>query len=357
MNRFLYTLFFVSILQAGWAQKPRTQFNGFGHTEYFMESTKDHSYSYFTIGEHDFFVTSSLTDKISFLGEFVIRFNDKSATGFFPSIERSFIRFNYYKNHHLIVGKIHTPVNYWNDVYHHGRVFFPAVERPVAFSHLVPLHTLGVQMQGQNLGNSNFGYDLVVGNGIASSDGFSADIAPSLTAAFHFKPKTGMRIGGSYYYNNITGNGRGAHSGHSDPRLTNYTGPVYKGNVKFHLLSASFAYFNNRYEVLNEFAYNLTKTDSLGLAQNATNYLYAGWRINDKSIPFIHIDWMQISDKDLHTYGYKVGRYAIGYRHEFTHQINLKSELEYQSADRHMQGGSHAAHNHFVFKLQLAYAF
>lgn len=350
-------LFLLLINASAWSQKPRTQFNGFGHTEYFLESTKDHSYSYFSIGEHDFFVTSNITDRISFLGEFVIRFNDKSATGFFPSIERSFAKFNYYKNHNIIAGKIHTPVNYWNDVYHHGRVFFPAIERPVFFNHIVPVHTLGLQFQGQNMGSNNFGYDFVLGNGIASTDGFSGDFAPSITTAFHFKPKKGMRIGASYYYNNIIGNGRGTHSGHTDPRNTNYTGPLYKGDVRFHLLSGSFAYFNNKYEVLNEFAYNITNTDSLGKAGNYTNYLYAGWRLGEKSVPFIHVDVMNVSDKDLHTYGYKVGRYALGYRYEFSHLINLKTEIEYQTAERDQHSGSHTGHNHIVLKMQLAYSF
>ena len=87
-----FCLFFFLIAEVVRAQKPRTQFNGFGHTEYFMESTKNHSYSYFSLGEHDFFVTSNIPDKISFLGEFVFRFSDKSVSGFLPSIERSFVK-------------------------------------------------------------------------------------------------------------------------------------------------------------------------------------------------------------------------------------------------------------------------
>jgi len=85
--------------------------------------------------------------------------------------------------------------------------------------------------------------------------------------------------------------------------------------------------------------------------------LYAGLRLGEKSVPFIHVDLMNVSDKDLHTYGYKVGRYAIGYRHEFSHLINLKTELEYQTAERHQYGGGHSDHNHVVLKMQLAYAF
>ena len=109
--------------------------------------------------------------------------------------------------------------------------------------------------------------------------------------------------------------------------------------------------------MLNEFAYNITNTDSLGKAGNYTNYLYAGWRLGEKSVPFIHVDVMNVSDKDLHTYGYKVGRYALGYRYEFSHLINLKTEIEYQTAERDQHSGSHTGHNHIVLKMQLAYSF
>ena len=70
--------------------------------------------------------------------------------------EKMQLLYDYYKNHSIIIGKIHTPVNYWNDVYHHGRVFFPSIDRPTSFSYLVPLHNLGIQFQGQNLGKWNF---------------------------------------------------------------------------------------------------------------------------------------------------------------------------------------------------------
>lgn len=89
------------------AQLKQTQFNGFGHLEYTLEH-EDSTNSYFSIGEHDFFITSNLSNRISFLGEYVIRFNQ--ATSYFrPSIERSFMRFNYTNNHNIIAGKIHTP--------------------------------------------------------------------------------------------------------------------------------------------------------------------------------------------------------------------------------------------------------
>ena len=78
----------------------------------------------FGFGEQDLFITSELSDRLSFLGESVFKYTPSSPTEFSVSIERIVIKYNFQGNHNIIIGKIHTPLNYWNDTYHHGRVFF-----------------------------------------------------------------------------------------------------------------------------------------------------------------------------------------------------------------------------------------
>src|ERR1700709_150472 len=74
----------------------------------------------FGFSEQDLFITSALNDRISFLGESVFKYAPSSPTEFSVSIERVIINYNIKRNHNLILGKIHTPLNYWNDTYHHG---------------------------------------------------------------------------------------------------------------------------------------------------------------------------------------------------------------------------------------------
>jgi hypothetical protein len=336
------------------AQEKSTRFNGFGHSEYTLVN-KDSIDSYFSLGEHDFFVTSNLSKRISFLGEYVFRFNTKSATSFLPSIERSFVKFNYYKGHSIIGGKIHSPVNYWNDVYHHGRVFFPVIDRPFAFSYMIPLHTLGLQVQGQNLGKLGFGYDFVFGNGISSSDAFQGAFSPSYTAAVHIKPIDGMRLGISHYYNRLDQNTSGAHIGHL---ITpgNTGAPNYKGPVDFNLSCVSMAWFGKRFEFLNEYAYNTSRTDSLGEAYNFSNFTYLGYRINEKSIPFILVDYLRIADNDLHVFKNEQLKLAVGYRHEINYLVNVKIQAEHIWS----QHENHLIDNHLGslgLRVQLAYGF
>src|SRR5689334_9854225 len=87
----------------------------------------------FGLGEQDLFITSELNDRFSFLGESVFKFSIGSPTTFDVSIERVVLKYNFSGNHNLLIGKHHTPINYWNDTYHHGRVFFPTIDRPLLF--------------------------------------------------------------------------------------------------------------------------------------------------------------------------------------------------------------------------------
>ncbi len=347
--------FLISFLCCGssFAQKIETQFNGFGHVEFHLDHS-DKTNAYFSIGEHDFFVNSQLKKRISFLGEYVIRFNGKSATSFLPSIERSLLKFNYYKNHNFIVGKIHTPVNFWNDTYHHGRLFFPTIDRPISFSYFIPVHTLGIQSQGQNIGKWNFGYDLVFGNGINSTDGMNSGLDFSYTAAFHVKPIENFRFGISYFYENTKNHNPGTHSGHSQI-YPHYDGEEYYGPMTIQLTSSSISYFGNKIEFLNEFSYNRTYTDSLGGANNYSNFTFIGYRLKDMYVPYLTADIIHVADNDLFIHPFDLLKLCLGYRHEISHLLSIKAQFEYMSTLH--QHDDHVHIPRYGFRVQFAYGF
>jgi hypothetical protein len=270
------------------------------------------------------------------------------------SIERAQIRFDVSANHALMFGKMHTPVNYWNDVYHHGRLFFPTIDRPLMFSHFIPIHTLGMRMQGQNLGPNEFGYDLMLGNGIASTDGNDTQLGKSVTAAFHFKPMDGMRLGASYYFDHLDRNQPGAHSGHGAAVAA--VGPNrYTGPLDFHLASGSLAYFGERTEFLAEAVANLTNTDSLGTARSSSIFVFIGRHVGANSTPYVSVDHVKIAHNDLHILPGEHTRLSIGYRHDLGLFSNVKLELR-----NWMGEASHESHGHgsrYEFRVQLSYGF
>jgi hypothetical protein len=346
-----FGLFFIQQTDEISAQQRNTQLKVYGHFEYAFEDLKgEDRHSYFALGEQDFFLTSNLSDRFSFLGETVVRYDNSTNTKFSPSIERAQLKFDYYKNHSLIVGKMHTPVNYWNDVYHHGRLFYPTIERPSSFSYLIPIHSLGFRMQGQNLGKLNFGYDLSANNSISSTDIFDNALNKSLTAAVHIKPMEGMRVGASYYNDYMSSNTPGAHTGHGNGNAN------YKGAINYELTCFSFAYFGKHVEFLSESAYNRNKTDSLGISENYSQFIYAGWRFKERHVGYGIFDFMDMSEKELHTSPVNVVKLGLGYKFDILYNCTVKAQFE-----RLESGDDHLFHNHnaiiYNIRVQLAYGF
>jgi hypothetical protein len=276
----------------------------------------------FAFGEQDLFITSELTDKISFLGETVFKFDSESNTSFNISVERVIIRYNLKGNHYLVIGKHHTPLNYWNDTYHHGRVFFPNIFRPLLFQDfMIPLHTTGIGFQGINLTSLNFGYDLMVGNGIGSGDLEDNDKFKSLTASVHIKPAEGLRIGVSYYHDVISAGVSNHHSSHheSGALTQNLTQQIYSGSI---------SYFKDKIEFLTEGSFINNHTDSLNSQNSYGFYAHAGYRLFQKIVPYVRYDNVNYADNDIWFDSDSRQSFIGGIRYEFSYLAVLKAEYQ-----------------------------
>jgi hypothetical protein len=316
-------LFTILINRQSHAQINNTQIRGFVDAIASYQQDK----SSFSLGEQDLFITSDLSDRVSFLGESVFKYSSTSPTLFDVSIERVIMKYNYVGNHNILFGKHHTPINYWNDTYHHGRVFFPTIYRPLMFSTgIIPLHTTGLSMQGLNLGKLKFGYDIMVGNGIGSNDGSDNNIFKSVTAAVHIKPVDGLRIGASYYRDIISSNSVATHlHGGSVNKLSR--------SLQQQLFSGSIAYFKNKIEVLSEATMAVNHTDSTGRAQSTVMYAYAGYRIKDKFIPYVRFDWSEYGNNEIYFKKDNTSSYLIGLRYQINYLAVIKFEYEHSNSN------------------------
>lgn len=331
----------------------------YGHIDYELnrypnaKDTRNDGLGSFTLGEHDFFVTSKITEHISFLGETVITGSKSSSTGFAASIERARLKFNYYGNHSILIGKMHTAINYWNDVYHHGRIFFPTIDRPLAFNYYVPIHALGIRAQGQNLGNLKFGYDLQVANSLESMDASGNSLNFNYNASLHIKPVDGMRLMVGFNNDFLPSNMPGPHA-HSGNVHHNHS-MMYRGPVDLNQLHFSIAYFGKDWEFLNEFAYVQTRTDSLGISNSFANFTYIGYRLKSVWVPYAFADFITMSENELHHMPVSGLKYGMGIRYDINDNINVK--LQYEVYDRLPAAGRvMGIENKQEIKMQLAYA-
>lgn len=313
--RLLYFIIFLGLSGSIFAQD--TKIRGFID----INSSLENDHLSFQIGEYDLFITSEINDRISFLGETVFRY-DLDKNDFEVSVERVIFKYNYYGNHSFLIGKHHTPLNYWNDSYHHGRVFFPTIDRPYLFKvGIIPLHTTGASLQGMNLGKLRFGYDLMVGNGIGSNDLKDNDTHKSLTAAVHIKPLDRMRIGASFYHDNISPYGEDHHG----------PGIGIEEAVKQQLYTASFAYFGKKLEVLTEATYAANTAESSGTVNSISSYLYAGYKFKEKIIPYFRLDSSHFEDEEFYYTNNDVTTFTTGIRYEINYLAVVKLEYQYES--------------------------
>lgn len=316
-NRLLY-LFFL----AGWltfshlAIAQDTQIRGFANVDFYLQDDKLN----FGFGEWDLFITSDLNDKFSFLGETVFKYSQSSSTHFSVGVERLIVNFNYKGNHSVLVGKHHTPINFWNDTYHHGRVFFPTVGRPLLFANgIIPIHTTGFAFQGLNLGKLRWGYNLMIGNGIGSKEVSDNDTYKSVTAAVNIQPVDKLKLGVSYY-NDIISEG------------AEYKGGIAAEKYNQQLFTGSVSYFGSRFEVLAEASMVNNNGDSTGVANSYATYLYGGVRLQDKFIPYVRVDYLTYPSGEAYFGNEDTFAFVGGIRYEITYLIVVK--LEYQNTVR-----------------------
>jgi hypothetical protein len=281
----------------------------------------------FGLGEQDLFITSEINDDISFLSETVFKYSSSSSK-FEVSIERVIINYNYKGNHNFLIGKHHTPINYWNDTYHHGRVFFPTIDRPLLFSaNIIPIHTTGIAFQGLNLGKLKFGYNLMIGNGIGSEEIEDNDKYKSLTATVHIKPIENLQFGLSYY-NDVISEGSDVHGNHF----------IAQENIKQQLLTASVAYFGDKFEVLAEGTFSSNKGDVLGTTNAFISYFYGGVKLKEKWVPYIRLDNFNFNKDEFFFNTPNTTSFVTGIRYEINYLAVVK--LEYQHTDRDVLGSA-----------------
>lgn len=315
MKKFFFlTPAIIFVFFAGQLKAQDTQIRGFLDV---TSSYADDKVS-FGFGEQDLFITSVINDRISFLGESVFKFTPSSPTEFSVSVERVIIKYNLGGNHDLVFGKIHTPVNYWNDTYHHGRVFYPTITRPLIFDAAIfPIHTTGIGVQGHDLGKLKFGYDFFIGNGIGSSEIFDNDANKSFTTAIHIKPGNRWKIGASWYYDVIA---KGAED----------HGRTIAWKTTQNLLSAYISHFGKKVEFLAESTLAINHTDTTGTRSNSASYLYAGYRLADKWVPYIRIDNLDYQPGEVFYKKNDITAIQAGIRYEINYLATVKLEYKYQ---------------------------
>jgi hypothetical protein len=291
-----------------------TEFRGFADVT-FAESNQPDRYSSFGLGQYVFFITSPLAEHISFLGETTFQFN----SGFQATIERVVVTFSPASYFRVSMGRLHTPIGYWNNTYHHGTLIQPTIDRPVMFLFenrrgVLPIHTTGVQVGGRDISPLHLGYDIMVGNGIGSSPTTDNDRAKSYTVSVHSQITSALRIGASFYGDHIA-------SG-----TLNLSGVAMTQGVSQRMIGGFAVLQSSQYELITEYQHSRNRPDSLGPTITQAFYAYGGYRFGNL-VPYVRYDRLQFPAGDLYYTDDDVRLGIVGARYDFSPQVVGKAEI------------------------------
>ncbi len=170
--------------------------------------------STFRAGEFDLFMTSQLSEKLSFVSELVLATDPGNSFGL--DIERFQLTYRPTKYFEVSAGRFHTAIGYYNTAFHHGNWFSTATGRPFMYyfedaGGVLPVHEVGVTTTGYiPSGKFNLHWIAEVGNGSSEfgtasfGDGvenFASDRnRKDINFAAYIKPEwlSGLQIGGSF---------------------------------------------------------------------------------------------------------------------------------------------------------------
>lgn len=323
--------------------------NVFTHLEGYYAS-EDTPADDLRLGETALFINGRVGSRWSFLSEITYelpRYRDEDLR-----VERLRLRFDLNRDNWAILGKVHTPVNYWNDTFHHGRLFFPTINRPLTFNRFIPIHEAGLRFAGQRFAGTDFAYDIVLGTGQSEGDDLFADGVQSYTAALSWAPSNRVKLMASYYRDTIKDHVNDPLHSHGEPSpfgpwemggamddmgsmddpADEMPGMVGGEDLEYEMYSFSAYLDTDRFEALTE----LSANRSDGGDFNVSVFQYVGYHLSEDVTPYIVYDRVDVDNSEIHFRRGRELRYGIGV--EFAFGVSATLKLEARRRDDHSEG-------------------
>jgi hypothetical protein len=348
--------FLVGILGAVSAKSQDINANWFTHFELETSDGAQAMDREFQWGETALFLTAN-SGRWSFLSETSFqaeKYRDQQFT-----VERVRVRYEFNRDNAISFGKMHTPVNYWNDNFHHGRYFFPTINRPSSFARFIPVHEVGLRLSGQSPMVEGVGYDIVFGTGQSEGDDAFASGVQSYTASFSWAPTPQSKSMISYYRDAILDHkdnpfhGGNHHVGHDD--FQDHDGAPQglasgsETDIAYELVSWSFHHEGDTWRTLSELSANRTDQGDLNWAA----FQYLGYRVNETLSAYALFDYVNVSKDEIHFSAGTEQRIGVGIEWFATNSASLKVELRREHKDR----TTDAHQDSTVLEAQLAFGF
>lgn len=335
---------------------PKLKIRGFSDLLFKLKITKGEDTSTFALGEVDLFITSEISDRVNFLTEAV----------FYPEIEtdepgyelenhpdfelqRVTLKYSLSDLFNIAIGRMHTPLGYWNHAYHHGTwlqmtIFRPEIYRFEYVGGVLPVHSVGIQFYGtEEFGAFDLEYHLGVLNGrgktIDEVQNFKDENASkAVSALLSLKPHfpEGLQLGTAIYFDRIP----------PDPPNLARTASIAERMVGGHLV-----YLSHQWVLLGElFKIDHSDRTSGNDFDTLGYYLQVGYRI-DKVTPYYRYDFINFGDGDPYFIPSQtdISKHTLGLRWDILTWNALKFEYSFTDQKDRDQEHSVTANTSFTF--------
>ncbi len=264
----------------------------FGVTDSDFEGERANTFS---LHELDLFITSQIADDLSVLSELTFHFEDISEGGFFE-VERLQLAYAPSDLFRFTLGRMHTPIGYWNHHFHHGGWFQTSISRPLIHlfeddGGILPVHAVGAEVAGlAGLGPMDFRYSASVLNGrgryldeIQNVRDANRHKAVNLHIGFEPNGSPGLNVGLSTYIDRIPENPLSASR---------------QGEMNELILAGHFVYLRGGIEFLGELV-NLNHKEPVSGGSFDTFGLYTqvAYRL-EKWNPYFRFDRIDFDEAD-----------------------------------------------------------
>ena len=134
------------------ASLPRLTIRGFSDVGLTTQLKGDEDRVSFKLENIDLFMVSELTDRVSALFEADFFSSDTNTMSF--GLQRLLLKYALSDLLNIKIGRMHTALGYWNEVFHHGSWLQTTVNRPEIYRFerdeggFLPVHNVGIELSG-----------------------------------------------------------------------------------------------------------------------------------------------------------------------------------------------------------------
>ena len=194
-------------------RRPSIKLSGFSDVKFAASDDRDpDASSGFQEGQFVLHVVSRLSGRFEFFAELSLTARDSQYS---TEVERGIIKFTYNDYLKVSAGRFHTPVNWWNNAFHHGQWLQTSIDRPEMTrfgGEFIPVHFVGAMVEGNvPSGPAHLGYVFGAGNGrgenpVRAGDAGDVNNNRALLFKVFSRPARPYRleVGGSYYVDKVS---------------------------------------------------------------------------------------------------------------------------------------------------------